>query len=254
MNVLIIEDELAATRRLSKLLNELEPECRIIAELDSIETSVAWLLQNNHPDLFFMDIHLADGSSFEIFKQVKITKPIIFTTAYDQYAINAFKVSAIDYLLKPIKKVDLEMALAKFSKMQASTSNIDYRVITDAILQQLGHSKRFLVKVGNQMKIIEAKDAAYFYTQNKITYLVDQKGKKYPLDHPLDKLEEIIDPMSFFRVNRQFIVSVQAIKEMVSYSKSRVKIDLEPTCDLEVIVSTERSPLFKKWLTGYTEL
>ncbi|HMQ46103.1 MAG TPA: LytTR family DNA-binding domain-containing protein [Saprospiraceae bacterium] len=248
MDVLIIEDEDAAVRRLAKLIQEIDPDMQVIATLDSIESALIWFEENPMPELLFLDIHLADGSSFELFQHLSITKPIIFTTAYDQYAIQAFKVNAIDYLLKPIKKNELQEALSKYKNLEKKQI-IDYQALAKAVNRE-EYSKRFLIRFGQQIKVIEMQDAAYFYTLEKITFLVSKEGKRYPMDHSLDRLEEMADPKQFFRINRQFIINIHAIKEMYAYSKSRIKIELEPACDLETIVSTERSPLFKKWLTG----
>ncbi len=248
MKVLIIEDEAAAVRRLKKLLQEIDPSLEVVGELDSIENSVTWLLNHPVPDIIFLDIHLADGSSFEIFRHVQIDKPVIFTTAYDQYAIQAFKVNAIDYLLKPIKAGELEAALSKARQWKAG-SGFDYVALAKA-LQKEESSKRFLIRFGQQIRVVEMRKVSYFYTQDKITFLVTKEGKRYPIDYSLEKLEDMVDPARFFRINRQFIISIEAIKEMYAYSKSRVKVDLNPPCELETIVSTERSPVFKRWLVG----
>ena len=248
MKVWIIEDEETAARRLRKLIKEINEEIEIEASLDSIEATLNYAQNNNTPDLIFMDIHLADGSSFEIFNHVKIEKPIIFTTAYDEYALQAFKVNAIDYLLKPIKRTELEIALEKFNKLKNNQS-FDYANLAK-LLKKENPGFRFLVKIGQKMKVIELKDAAYFYTKDKITFLITKSGKRYPVDYTLEKLEDIVDQNIFFRINRQFIINFNAIKEMHAYSKSRVKIELNPGTPLETIVSTERSPHFKKWLTG----
>jgi len=248
MKVLIIEDEATAARRLEKLIWKIDPGIEVLETLDSVEATLKWLLNNEPPDLIFLDIHLADGSSFEIFKHVEIDFPIIFTTAYDKYAVEAFKVNTIDYLLKPIKKAEIERALKKYRKLQQATG-FDYSKLAKAI-QKDNYSKRFLIRFGQQIRVVEMNAAAYFYTQDKITFVITKEGKRYPLDYSLEKLEELVNPAAFFRINRQFIISIDAIKEMYAYSKSRVKVDLTPVCDIVTIVSTERSPLFKKWLAG----
>ncbi len=248
MKTLIIEDEVAAVRRLSKLILDIDSSIQILDDLDSIEQSLNWLKNNPMPDLIFMDIHLADGASFEIFNHFEINKPIIFTTAYNQYAIQAFKVNTIDYLLKPIKKAELETALNKYRKWSRSQA-FDYRALAKEMNRD-EYNKRFLIRFGQQIRVVEMRDCAYFYTQDKVTFLVNKKGKRYPIDYSLEKLEEMTDPHGFFRINRQFLVNIEAINEMYAYSKSRVKIDLEPPCDLDTVVSTERSPHFKKWLVG----
>ena len=248
MKAILIEDEATAVRRLKKLLLEIDPQLEIIGTADSIEASVQLLRARPDYDLVFMDIHLADGSSFEIFNQVNIIKPLVFITAYDEYAVNAFKVNALDYILKPVKKAELEKAYQKVTQTHLSNS-IDYQKLAEAV-KQSNYKKRFLVRLGQQMKVVELQDAAYFFTREKITFLITHQGKRYPLEFSLDKLEAMLDARSFFRINRQFIVSLSAIQEMLAYSKSRVKLQLQPPCDLETIVSTERSPHFKKWLVG----
>ncbi len=249
MQILIIEDEAAAIRRLKKMLKEIDPEIQIAGELDSITTAIAFFEQEDWPDLIFLDIQLADGPSFEIFNHIDIFKPIIFTTAYDQYTLEAFKHNTVDYLLKPIKKAELRRALAKYRKMKA-TPPIDFQSLSEIINRDREQNRRFLIRIGASIKLVELQEVAYFYTQNKITYLVTKEGKKYPIDYTLGKLEEIIGQRSFFRINRQFIIHLGAIREMYAFSKARVKIDLEPESQIEAIVSTERSPLFKKWLQG----
>ncbi|MCB0570353.1 MAG: response regulator transcription factor [Phaeodactylibacter sp.] len=251
MKVLIIEDEEAAARRLHKLIREIAPEIEVIGQLDSIEAVLNWIRENKLPDLIFMDIHLADGSSFEIFNHAKVDKPIIFTTAYDQYAIDAFKVNSVDYLLKPIKRQGLEQAIQKYHKWHGK-AGMDYEQLARAI-QGEQYNKRFLIRIGQSIRVVEMKDAAYFYTENKITFVATKEGKRYPLDQSLEKIEELLDPQVFFRINRQFIIGIDAIREMYAYSKSRVKITLQPHCELETVVSTERSPHFKKWLLGESD-
>lgn len=255
MKILIIEDENAAARRLEKLLAEIEPEAVVLQRLDSVEASVLWLQGNPQPDLILLDIHLADGSSFEIFEHVTVTCPIIFTTAYDEFALQAFKVNAVDYLLKPIKTNELSAALDKYKRVFKAVAQ-DYSALLDTLRKQTGQNylRRMLIRFGNSIKLVDMADAAYFYTKDKITFLVSRSsGKRFPVDYPLDKLEGMLDPATFFRINRQFIINVAAIKEMHPYSKSRVKVDLEPNTDLETIVSTERSAEFKKWLVGEQE-
>ncbi len=253
MKVLIIEDENAAARRLEKLLTELDADILVLQKIDTVELAVAWLQSNPQPDLIFLDIHLADGSSFDIFEHVNVTCPVIFTTAYDEYALQAFKVNAVDYLLKPIKSSELATALAKYKQVFESPKNADYSALLDNLRRQEGanHLRRMLIRFGSSIKLVDMSDAAYFYTKDKITFLVVRStGKRFPVDYPLDKLAVMLDPNIFFRINRQFIVNVAAIREMHPYSKSRVKVELEPPIDLETIVSTERSAEFKKWLVG----
>ncbi len=248
MKALIIEDESTAARRLAKLIQEIDPSIEILDQLDSIEASLNWFAQHPMPDLIFMDINLADGLSFEIFNHQEITSPIIFTTAFDQYALQAFKVNSVDYLLKPIKKAELEQAIGKYIKLH-KPSDINYTALASA-MQRDEYNRRFLIRFGQTIKVVEFREAAYFYTEDKITFIMTKSGKRYPIEPSLEKLEEIADPRSFFRINRQFIVNIESIKEMYSYSKSRVKLILDPPIDKETVVSTERSPVFKKWLLG----
>jgi len=251
MKVLIIEDEQATAKRLGKLLQEIEPGIDVIEILDSIEACVKWFKSNKQPDLIFQDIHLADGSSFEIFNQVDVKAPIIFVTAYDQYAIQAFKVNSVDYLLKPVKKTDLADALKKFKEFHSDKKEpgFDYSALTKLILKE-NYQKRFLVRYGEKIKAVEVEKIAYFFTQEGNLFFKTFDNHQYPLEFSLDKLEPMLDSSQFYRINRQFIINYKAIKEMYSYSKSRVKILLNPPCEIETISSTDRSGEFKQWLTG----
>lgn len=250
MTVLIIEDETVAAQRLKKMIAKLDPAIEILQELDSIESTVEYLEKEGEPDLIFMDIHLADGASFEIFNLVPISCPIIMITAYDEYAVKAFKTSAIDYLLKPLKMDELDRALRKYRSLFVNTApKIDYLKLA-ASLQPPTEEKRFVLRVGQRLKVIEMKDVAYFYTEAKITFLTTEEGKRFPIDYTMEELEAITPSATFFRINRQFIVRLSSILEMHAYSKSRVKLILSPPCKLETIVSTERSPKFKRWLEG----
>jgi len=249
MNALIIEDEAAAVRRLRKLVKNINPELHILGELDSVEASVNYLRNHAAPDLIFLDIHLADGSSFDIFHYVEVRCPVIFITAYDEYALKAFQVNAIDYLLKPIKAGDLERALEKYGQLNTPHSLIDYRKLAATIAPEK-KDKRFLLRIGSQLQVVEMKDVAYFYTEDKVSLLITHAGRRHPVDYSLEQLEEIVPSSEFFRINRQFIVRLTAIVEMYAFSKSRVKLILSPHSKLETIVSTERSPHFKRWLEG----
>jgi DNA-binding LytR/AlgR family response regulator len=251
MNVVIIEDEQAAAERLTKMLAQTDSSIRILASLESIRDAVAWFERNKSPDLIFADIHLADGPSFEIFSQTRIAAPVIFTTAYDQYALQAFRFNGIDYLLKPVKKSDLEISLEKVKRLiPAAQPVIDFHELLKAVTGKQSHQKRILVKYGQNIKTLEIADVAYFYTEEKVTFAVTHEGKRFPLDFTLDELEQILNPSEFFRINRQFIIYIKAIGSMTSYSKSRIKILLKPESEIETIVSVERSPVFKEWLLG----
>jgi DNA-binding LytR/AlgR family response regulator len=250
MNVLIIEDEQAAGRRLEKLLKEINPDVHVLDQIDSVEQSVQYLQQGHLPDLIFLDIQLADGSSFEIFEHIQVDCPVIFTTAYNEYALQAFKVNAVDYLLKPIKPAELKAALDKYTR-NFQPSNLENLLETFRQQQGRQYLRRMLVRLGSSIRLVEMQDAAFFYTRDKITFMVSKStGKRLPVDYPLDKLQTMLDPEHFFRINRQIIVNITSIREMHPYSKSRIKVDLEPATDLESIVSTERAAAFRKWLVG----
>lgn len=251
MNVLIIEDEKLAAEKLESMLMDTAPEVRVVAKLGSIKESVKWLLKNT-ADLIFLDIQLSDGISFSIFDQVAVSTPIIFTTAYDQYAIKAFQLNSISYLLKPIRKSDLSESLQKFHHLK-SAFNIDFDVLISQIQgRQSDFKKRFLIQIGEKIKKIEVDETAYFYVLAKSLYLRTFDGHNYPVDYTLDKLETILDPSRFFRINRKYLVNIDAISNMVAYSRSRVKLGLKPKADneLDAIVSIDRSSDFKKWLNS----
>ncbi len=249
MKVLIVEDEIAAARRLSKMLQSIEPSSELLAITDSISSTVSWLKENGEPDLILLDIHLADGSSFKIFDHLKIKCPIIFTTAFDQYAIQAFKVNSIDYLLKPIKQEELAFSLNKFKEKSIESSNSDIeKLINELKKPQQTFQQRFVVQFADKLKSVETDSIAYFIAMEKSVFLITDDGHQYAIDYTLEKLEEVINPKIFYRINRKFIVNFSAIKGMFTYSKSRVKIELKPNPDTEVIVSSERASGFKEWL------
>jgi two-component system LytT family response regulator len=250
IRVLIIEDEESAAKRLQKMITEVLPESEIIGSLSSIAASIEWFKNNQQPDLAFFDIHLADGSSFEVFRKVHVSCPVVFTTAYDQYALEAFKVNSIDYLLKPIKKEELQRAINKFLNLHFKSSPLNIENLLASINQKAAYKERFVIKYGDHMKTIQTADIAYICSENRISFAVLKEGKRYALDFTMDQLEEMLDPKSFFRINRQFIIGFNSITEMLSYSKSRVLVKLNPPAKEETIVSTERSASFKAWLAG----
>ena len=249
INILIIEDEEPAANRLKKMVTELEPNANVLDNI-SVNSAITWFKQNPQPDLIFSDIQLSDGLSFEIFKNIEVQCPVIFITAYDQYAIDAFKVNSIDYLLKPIKKDDLETALNKFKKLTTTTAApMDISKVLEVFNQPKSEYKtRFIVRYGEHIKTIKIEEVAYFYTEDKINFLTTNEGRRYTIDYNLDNLESMLNPKTFFRINRQFIISIHAISEMFTYSKSRVLVKLNPPSKHETIVSTERSGDFKLWL------
>ncbi|MFY0601351.1 MAG: response regulator transcription factor [Cyclobacteriaceae bacterium] len=251
MTIAIIEDEPLAADDLVSILGEVCNESKVVAKLTSVKESVEWLSQND-VELILSDIELGDGLSFDIFSQLEKKIPIVLTTAYDQYALQAFKQYSIDYLLKPIKKEELKAALDKYREWSSSKKEFD----TQALLQALKPStnkkyqERFLVTLGDRISSISEPNVAYFFSEDRYTFLVTTKGSQHIINYNLGDLEDNLNPDKFYRINRKFIISYNSIKNMVAYSKSRVKIDLDPapTKSLEVVVSVERSGSFKKWL------
>ena len=252
IRIVMLEDEEPAAKRLQKLIRETESDAEIVAVLDSIAKAKTWLQQNPSPDLMLVDIHLADGISLELFKQTQVQCPLIFTTAYDEYALQAFKLNSIDYLLKPVKKEELFNALEKFRKQKAKEQPpVDVQKLLETMQQPAAQYRdRFIIRYGEHIKTIEVKDVSYFYTESRANFLVTVEGKRYVIDFNLDGLERMLNPKNFFRINRQFIVSLNAIEDMTAWTKARVLIKLKPSNKQETIVSTERSPEFKKWLAG----
>jgi len=253
MNIIIVEDEMAAAKQLQRRLSSFDESIDASVILSSVEESITWFQSNQTPDLIFMDIQLEDGQSFEILESVEIHSPIIFTTAYDEFAIQAFRYNSIDYLLKPYKEDDLFRALNKFKKQSKPSVNLqsNYANLIEAFMNKdAGFQSRILVQIGTQYHSIDINNIAYFYTQHKIVYLVTFENKKYPTDQNLDQLEKSLNPKHFFRINRQFIIGIESIDKMYSYSKSRVRLILRPPSTDEIVVSTIRSPEFKKWLAG----
>lgn len=250
MNVIIIEDEKPAARRLGRLLAELDVEVSVM--LHSVEEAINWFNNNPHPDLIFLDIQLSDGLSFEIFDEVEVKSAIIFTTAYDEYALQAFKLNSIDYLLKPIDDEELEQAVKKYRALnpQAQKLALDFEDIKKLLINPLEreHKKRFTVKVGQHLKIINADEVECFYSENKGTYAATSDGRNYLLDTTLENLETELDPKIFFRVSRKFYVSITHIKDIISYTNSRLQIKLNNFSEQEIIVSRERVRDFKLWL------
>ncbi len=247
---IIIEDEEPAFNRLKKMIGEIDSQLVFLENLGSVKATVEWLQNNPQPDLIFMDIQLSDGNSFEIFKQVKVSSPIIFITAFDQFALEAFKVNSVDYILKPIKKEELAASIEKFNTRKIPI-NFDFNQLLQMMQQpKTQYKERFAVKFGEHLRTIETNDIAYFYTENRVNFFVTFDTKRYVNDFNLDELEALLPPKSFFRINRQFIISIKSIAEMLTYSKSRVLVKLNPPSKLESLVSTERSSEFKSWLAG----
>lgn len=253
IKVLILEDEDAAASRLQKLVAEILPEAEFLTTVTSVKQGIEWFNNNPLPQLIFADIQLSDGTSFDIFKQVDVTSPVIFTTAYDAYALNAFKLNSVDYLLKPIKKTELAEAIEKFKTIHFSDKKDEgnnLQQLLQALQKTQQFKQRFVLRIGEHMKIIEVPEIAYFYTENKANFIITKEGRRYLADNTLDQIESMLDPKLFFRINRQFIVSYPSISEMFTYSKSRVLLKLNPPSKHDTIVSTERSAAFKAWLGG----
>lgn len=250
MNVIIIEDEKPAARLLQRKLQKMEITAGTM--LHSVEEAIQWFTTNEHPDLIFLDIQLSDGLSFDIFDKVNISSAIIFTTAYDEYALRAFKLNSIDYLLKPIDEDDLETAVNKFKQHQpkAQPMALDFEQIKRMLANptEKAYKKRFTIKMGQHLKMINIEDAECFYSENKGTYIHTTDGRDYLLENTLEQLETELDPKQFFRVSRKFIVHITAIKDIVVYTNSRLKVILPTYKDDEVIVSRERVNDFREWL------
>ena len=250
MNVIIIEDEKPAARRLHRMLLAIGIEAKTM--LHSVEESINWFQQNEHPDLIFLDIQLSDGLSFEIFEEIEVKSAIIFTTAYDEYALKAFKLNSIDYLLKPLDDSDLKVAVNKYKANQSTPSNIQVNI--DDIRKLLIHpvdrkfKKRFTIKIGQHIKIIHVDEIECFYSENKATYIHTNTGRSYLIDHSLEHWQGQLNPEKFYRVNRTFIIHINAIKDIISYSNSRLKLLLHSYKDTEIIVSRERVKDFKNWI------
>ena len=250
MNVVIIEDEAPARERLAELLKEVKPESNIVAVHDTVKGAREWFSQNTLPDLVLLDVQLADGTAFDLLDLVRIDCPIIFTTAYSKYALNAFKAKSIDYLLKPVKKAELEMALQKLKEFRQIFKIPENRAPGKNNIQQVEYKKRFIIRLGEHIRTIAVENIAYCVSENKSTYAKSFDGLTYPMDHNLDALEHILDPQQFFRINRQYLINLRAIKEMKMYSKARVIVKLEPPVKDPPIVSAERAADFKLWLAG----
>ncbi len=249
MNVIIIEDEKPSARRLQRMVKSLGIEAETM--LHSVEESIDWFQNNPHPDLIFLDIQLSDGLSFEIFEMIEIKSAVIFTTAYDEYALQAFKLNSIDYLLKPIDEDDLKIAIDKFkSRGIQKEVTLDFNDIKKLLVNPIEreYKKRFSVKVGQHIKLINIEDIECIYSENKGTYLHTNEGRNYLLDQTLDQLEDELEPHIFYRISRKYYININAIKDIVSYTNSRLQIKLRHYNEQEVIVARERVKDFKNWI------
>ncbi len=256
MNVLIIEDENLTANRLETLLRKYDPSIHVLAHIPSVAEAVTWLRAPHEPlDLVFMDIHLEDDLGFRIIEQTKLTTPVIFTTAYDEYMIQAFKVNSIDYLLKPINFDELAAAINKFKTLkQQFGQSAPTAPDLETLLSLLGKSQpadykdRFMISVGTKIRSIETPDIAYFFLEERVVFLSTKDGMNLPVDYSLDKLVQLLNPRQFFRVNRQYLVSLSAIQTIHSYSAGKLKLDLLPRPRHDVFVSGDRMTEFKEWL------
>jgi two-component system response regulator LytT len=258
MKVLIIEDEELAVKKLQKTLARVDSTAEVVGVADSIRSSVSWLQTNPSPDLILMDIELADGQSFEIFDKVDVKSTVIFTTSYDEYALKAFKVNSIDYLLKPIQKEDLHAALEKLKGLKslygnnstpAPSLNVDNLVKElQQKLQPKEYRKRFLVKHAQKLVSVDVEEIAYFYSDGRLNFFKTIDNRKFVVDYTMDDLEEMLDPNQFFRISRAFYVAVNSIDQIHDYFGNRLLLNLKPVVDKEAIVSREKVTDFKKWM------
>lgn len=248
MKVVIVEDEQPAAAKLKRLIEEVQPGTQVLAVLESVVESINWFHQNPKPDLVFMDIQLDDGISFEIFDAIKLEAPVIFTTAYDEYAIRAFKVNSVDYLLKPIDKEALLTALQKFRKIHSESKS--FETALQAVIGQITtqYKSRFFIKVGIKYQSVPVEEICSFFVEERNTFLHTVNGKTFDLDYSLDQVRKLVDPRNYFRINRNFMVNINCISEIVSYSTSRLKLKLKHQNGQDLIVSRDKVAEFKQWM------
>lgn len=253
MRLLIVEDEPPAAKRLQQMILRALPEAVILAVIDSVTQAVAWLREQPAPDLIFLDIQLSDNVSFDIFRQISVPSPVIFTTAYDQYALKAFELNSIDYLLKPIEQAQLERALNKYQRFFKTTAPTMDSAAVERLLQSFGqpeYKKRFVIKAGQQLAYINTPDIRYFYSEEGLTYACMGTRKRHAVDFTIDRLVPLLPPTDFFQINRKLICHIQSIQKVSPYFSGRLVANLDPTPDFEVIVSRNRATDFKRWLGG----
>ncbi len=252
MKILIIEDEELAVKKLRKTLEAVDSTAEVVGVTDSIKSSVEWLQQNATPDLVLMDIELADGQSFEIFNLVEVKSPVIFTTSYDEFALKAFKVNSVDYLLKPVQKEELQSAINKFNKLNPAGNNdisLDHLVKElQQKLQPKEFRKRFLVKHAQKLVSIEVGEIAYFYSDGRLNFFKTNDNRKFVVDYTMDELAEMLDPEKYFRISRSFYVSINSVDKIDDYFGNRLVLGLKPAVDKEALVSREKVTEFKKWM------
>ncbi len=250
MTVVIIEDEQPARERLAELLKQVMPEVNIVANHDNVQGASEWFRQHPMPGLVLLDVQLADGTAFDLLKRVKIDCPVIFTTAYSKYAMDAFKAKSIDYLLKPVKKADLERALEKLNEFKQLFTHSESNLAVGNVAPKPEYKKRFIIRLGEHLKTLNVENISYCISENKGTFARSFEGLNYPMDHNLDALEQLLDPQQFFRINRQYLINLKAIAEMKVYTKARVIVKLNPAAKDTPIVSSDRAADFKLWLGG----
>ena len=254
MKILIVEDEELAVKKLQKTLLSIDRMVEVVGVTDSIKSTVDFLKQNSAPDLILMDIELADGQSFEVFNMVPVKNPVIFITSYDEYALKAFKVNSVDYLLKPVQKDELEAALKKYKELNVADNNKSSSDINNLIkelqskLQPKEYRKRFLVKQAQKLVSIEVEDIAYFYSDGRLNFFKTRDNRKFVVDYTMDELSDMLDPEKYFRISRSFYVSVDSIDQIHDYFGNRLLLNLTPALDKEALVSREKVMDFKKWM------
>lgn len=252
MEILIIEDEQLGADKLIRLLTSIDSSIQIVGNTRSIKSSVEWLSQHKHPDIILMDIELTDGQSFEIFNHVTIKSMVIFTTSYDEYALQAFKVNSVDYLLKPIKREEMKNALDKYQQWQKKFSSSSLSI--EHLINELKHQQsktwrsRFLVKQGQKLVSVETCDIAYFYADGRLSYFITWDKQKHVLDYTIEELEQILDPQQFYRANRAFLIHIKAISQIHNYFNGKLKLELKPAIDKDVMISREKAMEFKEWM------
>jgi two-component system, LytTR family, response regulator LytT len=257
MKIFLVEDEELAVKKLRKTLQLVDESAEVVGEADSIKSAVEWLENNPDPDLILMDIELADGQSFEIFNLTHVKSPVIFITSYDEYALKAFKVNSVDYLLKPVQKEDLETAMGKYRDMkkiyatEPQQSKLDFDGLVKELQQKLQlkeYRKRFLVKHAQKLVSVEIEEVAYFFSDGRLNFFKTYDNRKFVVDYTMDELEEMLDPDKWFRISRSFFVSVNSVEQIHDYFGNRLLLYLRPTTDKEALVSREKVTEFKKWL------
>lgn len=251
MKILIVEDEELAAKKLQKTLLSIDPDAEVAGITESIKSTVEWLEDNPAPDLVLMDIELADGQSFEIFNMTEVKSPVIFTTSYDEFALKAFKVNSVDYLLKPIQKDELQAALDKFRKMKEDKAGVNLDSLVKELqlkLQPKEYRKRFLVKHAQKLVSIEVEEISYFYSDGRLNFFKTNDNKKFVVDYTMDELEDMLDPDKYFRISRSFYVSIISIDKIDDYFGNRLILGLKPAVEKEALVSREKVTEFKKWM------